>query len=61
MIQPLCSDFLTGTLPSSAFDVVARHIGEEAVYPDSYLFLSGFELTLAVNGPNLRAIWNPDS
>ena len=39
MIQPLRCDLLTGAFLHRLLDVIARHIGEETVYPDADIFL----------------------
>ena len=52
MIQPLGGDLLTGTLLHGFLHIVARDIGEQAVYPYTHLvLLLILELSLAVDGP----------
>ena len=52
MIQPLGGDLLTGTLLHGFLHIVARDIGEQAVYPYTHLILLLIlELSLAVDGP----------
>ena len=52
VIQPLFGDLLTGTLLHRLLDIIARHIGEQAVYPYADLILILLlELSLAVDGP----------
>ena len=52
MIQPLGGDLLTGTLLHGFLHIVARDIGEQAVYPDANLILFlVFKLSLTVDRP----------
>ena len=52
MIQPFFCDFLTGAFFHGLLDIIARNVGEQAVYPYADLLLIlFFELTLTVDGP----------
>ena len=52
MIQPLGGNLLTGTLLHGFLHIVARDIGEQAVYPHAdLLFFLILELSLTVDGP----------
>ena len=39
MIQPLFSDLLTGTILHGLLNIIAGYVGEQAVYPYTYLIL----------------------
>ena len=52
MIQPLFSDLLTGTILHGLLNIIAGYVGEQAVYPYTYLILVLFlELSLTIDGP----------
>ena len=52
MIQPLFGDLLTGTILHGFLDIIAGYIGEQAVYPYTYLILVLLlKLSLTVDGP----------
>ena len=52
MIQPLFGDLLTGTILHGFLNIIARYIGEQAVYPYTYLILVLLlKLSLTVDGP----------
>ena len=52
MIKPLCCDFFTGAFLHRLFDIIARHIREQAVNPYAdLLFFLFLELSLSVDRP----------
>ena len=52
VIEPFCSNFLTGTFLHGLFDIIAGNISKQRVYPYAYLFfILVLELSLAVDGP----------
>ena len=52
MIQPLFGDLLTGTILHGFLNIIAGYIGEQAVYPYTYLILVLFlKLSLTVDSP----------
>ena len=62
VVQPLFGDLFTSALFHRFLHIVARYVGEQAVNPYTYLiFILLFELSLTVDGPALKATWNPGS
>ena len=52
VIQPFFCDLFTGAVLHRLLDIVARHIGEQAIYPYADLILILLlELSLTVDGP----------